>query len=154
MANLKPVPTVREFDLAHDSLRQLNQYLHRSAVADGVSRINIQNPHGAHSIAVGLNAELDDHVGYQPYAVEGRGSGNSRDGSYPKTVITEIGPVEVQMPCDRQGTFQPVTVPKHVRRLDGLTGNVISLYAKRRLPTRSMAVPPTQSPSGRDDRQG
>lgn len=68
MANLKPVPTVREFDLAHDSLRQLNQYLHRSAVADGVTRINVQNPHGAHSIAVGLNAELEvqvhGHVGY------------------------------------------------------------------------------------------
>lgn len=81
-------------------------------------------------LQTGLNAELDDHVGYQPFAVEGRGSGNSRNGSYPKTVITDIGPVEVQMPRDRQGTFQPVTVPKHVRRLDGLTGNVISLYAK------------------------
>ena len=81
-------------------------------------------------LQTGLNAELDDHVGYQPYAVEGRGSGNSRNGSYAKTVITDIGPVEVQMPRDRQGTFQPVTVPKHVRRLDGLTGNVISLYAK------------------------
>ena len=81
-------------------------------------------------LQTGLNAELDDHVGYQPFAVEGRGSGNSRNGSYPKTVITDIGPVEVQMPRDRQGTFRPVTVPKHVRRLDGLTGNVISLYAK------------------------
>jgi putative transposase len=81
-------------------------------------------------LQAGLNAELDDHLGCEPYAAAGRGSGNSRNGSYPKTVITEVGPVEVQMPRDRQGTFEPVTVPKHVRRLDGLSGNVISLYAK------------------------
>lgn len=81
-------------------------------------------------LQTGLNVELADHLGYTPYAVEGRGSGNSRNGSYPKTVITDVGPVEVQMPRDRAGTFEPVTVPKHARRLDGLTGNVISLYAK------------------------
>ena len=81
-------------------------------------------------LQTGLNVELAEHVGYQPYAVEGRGSGNNRNGSYPKTVITDVGPVEVQMPRDRMGTFEPVTIPKHVRRLDGLTGNVISLYAK------------------------
>lgn len=81
-------------------------------------------------LQTGLNVELADHLGYTPYAVEGRGSGNSRNGSYAKTVITDVGPVEVQMPRDRAGTFEPVTVPKHARRLDGLTGNVISLYAK------------------------
>ncbi len=62
--------------------------------------------------------------------VEGRGSGNSRNGSYAKTVTTEIGEVELRMPRDRDGTFEPVTVPKYQRRLDGLSGNVISLYAK------------------------
>lgn len=81
-------------------------------------------------LQTGLNVELAEHLGYQPYALDGRGSGNNRNGSYPKTVTTDIGPVEVQMPRDRLGTFEPVTVPKHVRRLDGLTGNVISLYAK------------------------
>jgi len=49
---------------------------------------------------------------------------------YPKTVTTDVGPVELRMPRDRQGTFEPVTVPKHVRRLEGLGANVISLYAK------------------------
>jgi putative transposase len=81
-------------------------------------------------LQTGLNVELDEHLGYEPYAPEGRGSGNNRNGSYPKTVTTEIGQVEVQMPRDRLGTFEPVTIPKHVRRLDGLSGNVISLYAK------------------------
>jgi putative transposase len=81
-------------------------------------------------LQTGLNVELAEHLGYQPHAVEGRGSGNSRNGSYTKTVTTDVGPVEIDMPRDRLGTFEPVTVPKHVRRLEGLTGNVISLYAK------------------------
>jgi putative transposase len=84
----------------------------------------------ANVLQAGLNIELDDHLGYAPHAVEGRGSGNSRNGSYPKTVITEVGPVEVQMPRDRNGSFDPVTIPKHVRRLDGLAEQVISLFAK------------------------
>jgi putative transposase len=81
-------------------------------------------------LQTGLNVELAEHLGYQPHAVEGRGTGNSRNGTYSKTVTTDVGPVEVDMPRDRLGTFEPVTVPKHVRRLEGLTGNVISLYAK------------------------
>ena len=81
-------------------------------------------------LQTGLNVELAEHLGYEPYAADGRGSGNNRNGSYPKTITTEIGQVEVQMPRDRLGTFEPATVPKHVRRLDGLSGNVISLYAK------------------------
>jgi len=81
-------------------------------------------------LQTGLEVELADHLGYEPYDPVGRGSGNSRNGSYPKTVATEIGDVELQMPRDRNGTFSPVTVPKHQRRLDGLAGNVISLYAK------------------------
>ena len=68
MANLKPAPKAREFDLAHDSLRELNLYLHRSAAADGVEQVHIKNPDGAHSVACGLNANLDvqiqGHVGY------------------------------------------------------------------------------------------
>jgi putative transposase len=84
----------------------------------------------AQILQTGLNVELDEHLGYEPYAPEGRGTGNSRNGSYAKTVITDVGPVEVQMPRDRNSSFEPVTVPKHARRLDGLTAQVISLYAK------------------------
>ncbi|MDP9066428.1 MAG: protein glxC, partial [Pseudomonadota bacterium] len=62
MADLKRVPAVREFDLASDSLRQLNLYLHKHAVADGISSVHVRNPDGAHSIACGLDADLDIHV--------------------------------------------------------------------------------------------
>ena len=78
----------------------------------------------------GLEVEMAEHLGYERHAVEGRGSGNSRNGTYPKTVTTEIGEVDLAVPRDRNGTFEPATVPKHTRRLDGLSGNVISLYAK------------------------
>jgi transposase-like protein len=81
-------------------------------------------------LQTGLEVELAEHLGYEAYDPSGRGTGNSRNGSYPKTVLTEIGDVEVQMPRDRNGTFAPVTIPKHQRRLDGLTANVVSLYAK------------------------
>ncbi len=81
-------------------------------------------------LQTGLEVELADHLGYEPYDVAGRGSGNSRNGSTPKTVSTEIGDVELRVPRDRNATFEPVTVPKHTRRLDGLAANVISLYAK------------------------
>jgi putative transposase len=83
-----------------------------------------------HVLQTGLEVEMADHLGYGPYDPAGRGSGNSRNGGYDKTVTTEIGEVELRVPRDRQGTFAPVTVPKYQRRLDGLSGNVISLYAK------------------------
>ena len=81
-------------------------------------------------LQTGLEVEMTEHLGYERNAVEGRGSGNSRNGTTPKTVTTEIGQVDLDVPRDRAGTFDPVTIPKHQRRLDGLSGNVISLYAK------------------------
>ena len=81
-------------------------------------------------LQTGLEVEMAEHLGYEPFEPAGRGSGNSRNGSYPKTVATEIGEVELRIPRDRNGTFEPATVPKYARRLDGLAGNVISLYAK------------------------
>ena len=81
-------------------------------------------------LQTGLEVELTEHLGYEPHDPAGRGSGNSRNGTSRKTVITDVGDVELAVPRDRNGTLEPQTVPKHQRRLDGLTGNVISLYAK------------------------
>lgn len=82
-----------------------------------------------HVLQTGLEVEMADHLGYEPYE-RGRREGNARNGFYDKTVTTEIGEVDLRVPRDRQGTFEPQTVPKYQRRLDGLAGNVISLYAK------------------------
>ena len=81
-------------------------------------------------LQAGLEVEMEEHLGYERGDPSGRGSGNSRNGSYPKTVTTEIGQVELAVPRDRAGTFEPVTVPKYQRQLDGLAANVISLYGK------------------------
>ena len=77
-----------------------------------------------------LETEISDHLGYEPHAATGRGSGNSRNGHYGKTVRTEVGDVRLEVPRDRNGSFEPVTVPIGQRRLSGLDQMVISLYAK------------------------
>jgi len=77
-----------------------------------------------------LAVELADHLGYDRGDPSGNGSGNSRNGTTAKTVRTDIGEVQVQVPRDRAGTFTPVVVPKHSRRLAGFDEAVISLYAK------------------------
>ena len=56
-------------------------------------------------LEAGLEVEMEDHVGYPKHAVEGRNLGNSRNGTRSKTVITEVGPVDIDVPRDRDGTF-------------------------------------------------
>lgn len=77
----------------------------------------------------GLDAELTEHVGYDRGDAEAPLYPNSRNGTSTKTVSTEIGDIELAVPRDRNGTFTPMLVPKGQRRLDGLDGMIISLYA-------------------------
>ncbi len=77
-----------------------------------------------------LTEELSDHLGYEPGDPAGRGSGNSRNGYTPKTLLTEAGPVGLHTPRDRAGSFEPQIVRKGQRRLDGLDKIVLGLYAK------------------------
>jgi transposase-like protein len=62
------------------------------------------------ALEAGLEAELDEHLGYGPYDPAGHNSGNSRNGTRSKTVLTEIGPVQIDVPRDRAGTFESVIV--------------------------------------------
>ncbi len=77
----------------------------------------------------GMGAELTGHLGYAAGDPSGRGSGNSRNGTTPKTVATEVGDVALDTPRDRAGTFEPRLVPKGARRIGGLDEMIISLYA-------------------------
>jgi putative transposase len=81
------------------------------------------------SLERGLEAELTDHVGYERGDSDAAMFPNSRNGTYPKTVASEIGDVELAVPRDRNGTFTPMLVPKGGRRLDGLDAMIVSLYA-------------------------
>ena len=77
-----------------------------------------------------LQGEMDAHLGYGKHDPAGRTGGNSRNGRRSKTVLTQAGPVEVDVPRDRDGSFEPVIVRKRQRRLDGVDGMVLSLSAK------------------------
>ena len=77
----------------------------------------------------GLQAELTSHLGYEKGSGEASKHANSRNGSTPKTVQAEFGPVELEIPRDRAGSFTPRLVPKGQRRLGGLDDMIISLYA-------------------------
>lgn len=67
-----------------------------------------------------LEAEMTAHLGYGPNEPEGRKSGNSRNGHSTKTVTTESGPVQVRVPRDRNGSFEPKVIPKQSRGAVGV----------------------------------
>jgi putative transposase len=77
-----------------------------------------------------LEGELDDHLGYGKHDPVGRNTGNSRNGKRAKTLLTEAGPVQIEVPRDREGSFEPTIVAKRQRRLSGVDDLVISLSAK------------------------
>jgi len=77
-----------------------------------------------------LEAEMDEHLGYDKHNPAGRNGGNSRNGRRAKTLLTEVGPVDIAVPRDRDGSFAPTIVPKRSRRLGGVEDLVISLSAK------------------------
>ena len=77
-----------------------------------------------------LGAELTDHLGYERGDPAGRGSGNSRNGVSAKTVLTEDGEVQIEVPRDRAGTFEPQLIGKGQTRFDGFDDKIISLYAR------------------------
>jgi hypothetical protein len=73
-----------------------------------------------------LGAELSEHLGYEKGDPAGRGSGNSRNGYSEKTVLSEDGEIGLAVPRDRNGTFEPLIVPKGERRLEGFDERIVS----------------------------
>ena len=77
-----------------------------------------------------MEAELSDELGYEPYEATGRNSGNSRNGHYHKKVRTSDGDVEIQVPRDRKGAFEPKIVPKYASNSNELEEKILGLYAR------------------------
>lgn len=77
-----------------------------------------------------LEAEMTEHLGYEKHAAAGRNGGNSRNGSSVKSLKTDDGEVEIEVPRDREGSFEPKLVKKRQTRLPGLDEKVIALYAR------------------------
>ena len=77
-----------------------------------------------------MEVELTDHLGYEPHAEPPGGTGNTRNGSTPKTLITDNGPVPIDTPRDRDGSFEPKIVRKRQRRFEGFDDKILALYSR------------------------
>jgi putative transposase len=123
---IEPVP-------ARIDQQQLAQELVGAARAEGVELVG---PGGLLTgltktvLETALEAEMSEHLGYDKHDVVGRDGGNSRNGTRAKIVLTEIGPVQIEVPRDRDASFDPVIVRKRQRRLDGIDEIVLSLTAR------------------------
>jgi transposase-like protein len=123
--NIEAMPHVNEQELAEQLVEQ--------ARADGIELIG---PGGlltgltSKVINTALEAEMSEHLGYDKHDPGGRNGENSRNGTRTKTVLTELGPVPVDMPRDRDGSFEPKIVRKRQRRLDRIDEIVLSLSAR------------------------
>jgi putative transposase len=84
-----------------------------------------------------MEVELTDHLGYEPHLEPPGGAGNTRNGSTPKTLMTEHGEVRIDTPRDRKGTFEPQIVRKRQRRFEGFDDKILALYS-RGLSTRDI----------------
>jgi transposase-like protein len=84
-----------------------------------------------------LEVELTDHLGYEHGQAPPGGAGNTRNGTTPKTLVTEHGPVGIDAPRDRKGSFEPRIVRKRQRRFEGFDEKIIALYS-RGLSTRDI----------------
>jgi transposase-like protein len=125
-----PEPTPPLSAAEQDAVRELV----RQARASGMS---LTGPDGLLKqltkmvVEAALDEEMSDHLGYDKGDQAGRNRANSRNGKRTKTVITDnAGPVDIGVPRDRDGTFEPVIVPKRARRLSDLDAVVLSLSAK------------------------
>ena len=125
--------TLEPVVLDEDEKQQIAQRLVDQAKAEGV---DLMGPGGLLSgltkqvLETALEEEMADHLGYDKHDPVGRNGQNSRNGTRSKTVLTDIGPVELDVPRDRQGTFEPRIVKKRQRRLDGVDQIVLSLTAR------------------------
>jgi len=77
-----------------------------------------------------MNTEMKDHLGYEINNPDGNNSGNSRNGTSLKTVLTDIGDIDIAVPRDRNSEYEPQIIKKHQRRFDGFDDKIISMYAR------------------------
>src|SRR5262245_41790180 len=113
--------------------RQLAEQLLAQAKEQGIELVGpngLLNQLTKNVLETALDAEMTEHLGYDKHDPVGRGSGNSRNGTRAKTVLTEIGPVEIEVPRDTNSSFDPQIVKKRQRRLTGIDEIVLSLTAK------------------------
>jgi transposase-like protein len=108
--------------------RHLHAWVHRLAPTPKARAT--QRPCDAQQFAQEMRGRITGHLGYDKHDPAGKNGGNSRNGTRAKTVLTDVGPVEIAVPRDREGSFEPRIVKKRQKRLSGVDEMVISLAAK------------------------
>jgi putative transposase len=125
--------TIEPVELDEDEEQKIAQRLVDEARGQGVDLVG---PGGVLMgltkavLETALDEELAEHLGYDQHDPVGRNGGNCRNGTRSKTLLTDGGPVELDVPRDREGTFDPQIVKKRQRRLDGVDQIVLSLTAR------------------------
>jgi transposase-like protein len=119
------VPTVEELELARELVRRAREQ-GASMSAPGLMRALTRSV-----LETALDEELAEHLGYDKHDPAGYNTGNSRNGTRTTTVLTDaVGPVTIEVPRDREGSFEPVIVRKHQRRLGQVDEIILSLTAR------------------------
>jgi transposase-like protein len=77
-----------------------------------------------------MGGEMTHHLGYRPGEARPEGQDNHRNGTTAKTVLTDDGPIRVELPRDRDGSYEPILIPKHERRFSGFDDKIIAMYAR------------------------
>lgn len=117
--------------LSDDQLQEFN-----SALSSAKSYADLMGKNGVIKKLLGqainglLEAEMEEHLGYEKHSISGNNSGNNRNGYKSKTLKTDQGDLEIKVPQDRESSFTPALVPKHSRRLGTIEDSVMSLYTK------------------------
>jgi putative transposase len=106
----------------------IDQFVHGPMSAEAVQAASMAFKKAL--IERALGAELSHHLGYPPGSARPDAAGNQRNGKSGKTVLTEDGPVRIEVPRDREGSFEPVLIPKHERRFTGFDDKIVAMYAR------------------------
>src|SRR3972149_4187204 len=116
----KPVPTLEQIQDALSQAKNLDDFFGKNGVV-----AKLVGPTLEHM----MQAELTSHLGYEKHAVVGRNSGNSRNGSYARKVKTSAGEIPLEIPRDREGNFEPVTLRRYATASNELEDRIIGMYA-------------------------
>jgi transposase-like protein len=112
------------------SKEQLRQFIKENKLVTAQDAQNALKELFAETLQEMLEAELDTHLGYEKHDVQNKQTTNSRNGKSKKTIISEYGEHEIEVPRDRQGEFEPVVVKKHQSTVTGIEDQIVAMYAK------------------------
>lgn len=121
-------PKAKPVDLPAIPAELLEQFGNGPMTADAINAATLALKKAL--IERALGGEMSHHLGYPPGAAKPSAVTNQRNGTGAKTVLTEDGPIRIEVPRDRDGSFEPLLIPKHDRRFTGFDDKIVAMYAR------------------------